>query len=229
MFLEFVPIGQARVVLVATTVGIAVLNKLLSAEERGCQFTGADMVEVYITRKTQAYLSTFARYGDDRWEVQMLGALPFFSLCSTFSCVYHFCVFFTFSTFLFFFYLHFCIVLNFSQMFPLLLLFSFSISFPSFLPRSPCSLCSSFSHPFSPLPPLPFFLLFPPLPFSLFLPISLTFSPSSPLSSPLFSPLLPSSPLFLPLPLFSFFPFFSLFPFFPFSQFFPFAPLTRFT
>ena len=60
------------------------------------------MVEVYITRKTQAYLSTMARDGDDRWEVQMLGALPFFSLFNLFIRL-RFCLFFHFSNFFFFF------------------------------------------------------------------------------------------------------------------------------
>ena len=55
-------------------------SELLSAEERGGQWTVVDMVEVYFTRKTQAHLSTLARFGDNRWEVQMLGALPFLSL-----------------------------------------------------------------------------------------------------------------------------------------------------
>ena len=55
-FLELVAIGQARVVLVATTVGIAVLNRLLSAEERGGQWTGVDMVDVDITRNTDGQI-----------------------------------------------------------------------------------------------------------------------------------------------------------------------------
>ena len=38
------------------------------------EWTGVEMVEVYIMRRTLKYLSSFARYDDDRWEVQMLGA-----------------------------------------------------------------------------------------------------------------------------------------------------------
>ena len=181
---EFVAIGQARVVLVATTVGIAVLNK-----ERGGQWTGVDMVEVYITRETQTYLSTLARCGDDRWEVQMLGALPFFSL-------------FTFSTFSFFLL---STLFHFSQLFSNVSPFFFfpllSFFFFSFSPRSPCSPFSSFSPPFSPLPP-PFLLL------------SSHFSPFLLLFSPFLSLLFPLSPL----PLFPFVPLVPFFPFFPFSH-----------
>ena len=38
------------------------------------EWTGVEMVEENITRKTSTCLSTLARSGDDRWEVQMLGA-----------------------------------------------------------------------------------------------------------------------------------------------------------
>ena len=37
-------------------------------------WTGVEMLEVYITRRTLRYLSSLAKYDDDRWEVQMLGA-----------------------------------------------------------------------------------------------------------------------------------------------------------
>ena len=37
-------------------------------------WTGVGMLEVYITRRTLSYLSSLAKYDDDRWEVQMLGA-----------------------------------------------------------------------------------------------------------------------------------------------------------
>ena len=39
-----------------------------------CEWTGVQMVEVYIARKTLTFLGTLARYDEDRWEVQMLGA-----------------------------------------------------------------------------------------------------------------------------------------------------------
>ena len=37
-------------------------------------WTGFEMLEVYITRRTLRYLSSLAKFDDDRWEVQMLGA-----------------------------------------------------------------------------------------------------------------------------------------------------------
>ena len=37
-------------------------------------WTGVEMLEVYITHRTLRYLSSLAKYDDDRWEVQMLGA-----------------------------------------------------------------------------------------------------------------------------------------------------------
>ena len=38
------------------------------------EWTGVEMLEVYIMRRTLSYLSSLAKYGNDRWEVQMLGA-----------------------------------------------------------------------------------------------------------------------------------------------------------
>ena len=38
------------------------------------EWTGVEMLEVYITCRTQRYFSSLAKYDDDRWEVQMLGA-----------------------------------------------------------------------------------------------------------------------------------------------------------
>ena len=37
-------------------------------------WTGVEMLEVYIMRRTLSYLSSLAKYDNDRWEVQMLGA-----------------------------------------------------------------------------------------------------------------------------------------------------------
>ena len=37
-------------------------------------WTGVELLEVYITRRTLKYLSSLAKYDNDRWEVQMLGA-----------------------------------------------------------------------------------------------------------------------------------------------------------
>ena len=154
------------------------------------------MVEVHITRKTQAYLSTLVRYGDNRWEVQMLGALP--SLPVSPFHMFTIFVFFKHSQlFLFFFHLHFSIFLKFSQNVSLFFCFPFlSFFFPlvlpvhSFLP---------FSHHFHS-----------------FLSISHPFSPSSPLSSPLRSRL-PSSSLFSPVSLFPVFPILPIYPFTPFA------------
>ena len=37
-------------------------------------WTGVEMLEVYITRRTLRYLSSLAKYDDDRSEVQTMGA-----------------------------------------------------------------------------------------------------------------------------------------------------------
>ena len=37
-------------------------------------WTGVEMLEVHIMRRTLSCLSSLAKYDNDRWEVQMLGA-----------------------------------------------------------------------------------------------------------------------------------------------------------
>ena len=37
-------------------------------------WTGVEMLEVYIMRRTFSYLTTLAKFDNDRWEVRMLGA-----------------------------------------------------------------------------------------------------------------------------------------------------------
>ena len=145
-----------------------------------------------------------ARYGDDRWEVQVLGALPCFS-CSTYSYVYHFCLFFSPFQLFYSFIFTFSIFLHFSQMFhPFFFLFFFVFISSSFsLPCPPFTLLHPFSPTFSPLP----------------LPLLPSFSLSSP-SSPLFPHFLPSS-LVHYFPFFSFFSF-SHFPILPFYLFYTF-------
>ena len=146
-FLEFVAIGQARVVLVATT---------------------------------QAHLSTLARHGDDRWEVQMLGALPFFSLFHLLICLPFFSVFSLFQLFLlsthFHFSQHFSHVSPFLSfcffIFPSFSLFSlctfFPFSHPFHTPRASLALLSHLSTLF--LPPFTPFFFNPFFPFSPFTP-----------------------------------------------------------
>ena len=38
------------------------------------EWTGVEMMEVYMARRTLNYVSSLARYDKDRWEIQMLGA-----------------------------------------------------------------------------------------------------------------------------------------------------------
>ena len=38
------------------------------------EWTGVEMMEVYVTQRTLNYLSSLAKYDNDRWEIQILGA-----------------------------------------------------------------------------------------------------------------------------------------------------------
>ena len=176
------------------------------------------MVEVYITRETQTYLSTLARHGEDRWEVQVLGALPCFSCSgSTISYVYHLCLFptvFNFSFFILSTLFHFSqLFTNVSPFWLVFLSFFVSFIFPSFSLVLPVHLFAAIFSPFFPLaslsapcssflslssPPFPPILILPPF-LPPFLPLLLSLFPS----------------LFSPVPLSPFFPCFLFLPFFP--------------